>query len=54
VARAEADGHTVLFEMSHALAIAPWLYPGLNCDAERNSALVCRVATLLLFLVAHP
>ena len=54
VARAEADGHTMLFGTSAPLAINPYLYPKLNYDPEKHFAPVIQVGYLPNVLVVHP
>jgi tripartite-type tricarboxylate transporter receptor subunit TctC len=54
VARAEADGHTMLFGTSAPLAINPYLYPRLNYDPEKHFAPVIQVGYLPNVLVVHP
>ena len=54
VARAEADGHTMMFGTSAPLAINPYLYPKLNYDPEKHFAPVIQVGYLPNVLVVHP
>jgi tripartite-type tricarboxylate transporter receptor subunit TctC len=54
VARAEPDGHTLLFGTSAPLAINPYLYPKLNYDPARSFAPVIQIGYLPNVLVVHP
>ncbi|MDP3520654.1 MAG: tripartite tricarboxylate transporter substrate-binding protein, partial [Hydrogenophaga sp.] len=54
VARAEADGHTMLFGTSAPLAINPYLYPKLNYHPDKHFAPVIQVGYLPNVLVVHP
>jgi tripartite-type tricarboxylate transporter receptor subunit TctC len=54
VARAEADGYTLLFGTSAPLAINPYLYPRLNYDPARNFSPVIQIGYLPNVLVVHP
>jgi len=53
VARAEPDGHTLLFTATPHV-ISPWLYKALPYDALRDFAPVARVASGPYALVVHP
>lgn len=54
VARADADGHTMLFGTSAPLAINQYLYPKLNYDPFKSFAPVIQVGELPNVLVVHP
>jgi len=54
VARAEADGHTLLFGTSAPLAINPSLYAKLNYDPFRSFSPVIQIGHLPNVLVVHP
>ncbi|MBC5768644.1 Bug family tripartite tricarboxylate transporter substrate binding protein [Ramlibacter albus] len=54
VARAEADGHTLLFGTSAPLGINLYLYPKINYDPFRSFAPVVQVGYLPNVLVVHP
>lgn len=54
VARAEADGHTLLFGTSAPLAINPSLYPRLNYDPVKHFSPVIQIGHLPNVLVVHP
>lgn len=54
VARAAADGHTLLFGTSGPLAINQYLYPRLGYDPARSFAPVVQVGYLPNVLVVHP
>jgi tripartite-type tricarboxylate transporter receptor subunit TctC len=54
VARAEADGHTMLFGTSAPLAINLYLYPKLSYDPAKHFAPVIQVGYLPNVLVVHP
>lgn len=54
VARAPADGHTLLFGTSGPLAINQFLYPRLGYDPVRSFAPVVQVGYLPNVLVVHP
>lgn len=54
VARADADGHTMLFGTSAPLAINPYLYPKINYDPAKSFAPVIQVGYLPNVLVVHP
>ena len=53
VAKAEADGHTLLFTATPHV-IGPWLYKALPYDALKDFAPVARVASGPYALVVHP
>jgi tripartite-type tricarboxylate transporter receptor subunit TctC len=54
VARAEADGHTLLFGTSAPLGINLYLYPKINYDPFKSFAPVIQVGYLPNVLVVHP
>jgi tripartite-type tricarboxylate transporter receptor subunit TctC len=54
VARAEADGYTMLFGTSAPLGINQYLYEKINYDAFRSFAPVIQVGYLPNVLVVHP
>lgn len=54
VARADADGHTLLFGTSAPLGINLYLYPKLNYDPFKSFAPVIQVGYLPNVLVVHP
>jgi len=54
VARAPADGHTLLVTNSAAVTINPVLYPKLAYDIDKDLAPVTFLLTSPLILVAHP
>ena len=54
VARAEADGHTLLFGTSAPLAINLYLYQKINYDPFRSFAPVIQIGYLPNVLVVHP
>ncbi|HSW17895.1 MAG TPA: tripartite tricarboxylate transporter substrate binding protein [Ramlibacter sp.] len=54
VARAEADGHTMMFGTSAPLAINQYLYPKINYDPAKSFAPVIQVGYLPNVLVVHP
>jgi tripartite-type tricarboxylate transporter receptor subunit TctC len=53
VAKAEPDGHTVLYNTS-SIALSPALYTRLPYDALRDLAPVAQTATIPLVLAVHP
>jgi tripartite-type tricarboxylate transporter receptor subunit TctC len=53
VAKAEPDGHTVLYNTS-SIALSPALYTRLPYDALRDLAPVALTATIPLVLAVHP
>jgi tripartite-type tricarboxylate transporter receptor subunit TctC len=53
VAKAEPDGHTVLYNTS-SIALSPALYTRLPYDALRDLAPVVQTATIPLVLAVHP
>jgi len=54
VARAPADGHTVLVATNAAIVINPHLYKKLSYDPLKDLAPVSQIATLPFVLVTHP
>ncbi|HEX2545104.1 MAG TPA: tripartite tricarboxylate transporter substrate binding protein [Ramlibacter sp.] len=54
VARAEADGHTLMFGTSAPLGINLYLYPKINYDPFKSFAPVIQVGYLPNVLVVHP
>lgn len=54
VARAEADGYTLMFGTSAPLAINPYLYPKINYDPAKSFAPVLQIGYLPNVLVVHP
>jgi tripartite-type tricarboxylate transporter receptor subunit TctC len=54
VARAEADGHTLLFGTSAPLGINLYLYPKINYDPFKSFAPVIQIGYLPNVLVVHP
>lgn len=54
VAKAEADGHTLLFGTSAPLAINTYLYPKIGYDPAKNFAPVIQIGYLPNVLVVHP
>ncbi|KQT13926.1 Bug family tripartite tricarboxylate transporter substrate binding protein [Ramlibacter sp. Leaf400] len=54
VARADADGHTMMFGTSAPLAINQYLYPKINYDPAKSFAPVIQVGLLPNVLVVHP
>lgn len=54
VARAKADGHTLLFGTSAPLGINLYLYPKINYDPFKSFAPVIQVGYLPNVLVVHP
>ena len=54
VARADADGHTLLFGTSAPLGINLYLYPKINYDPFKSFAPVIQVGYLPNVLVVHP
>jgi len=54
VARAEADGYTLMFGTSAPLAINPYLYPKINYDPARSFSPVIQIGYLPNVLVVHP
>ncbi|MBX3622780.1 MAG: tripartite tricarboxylate transporter substrate binding protein [Rhizobacter sp.] len=54
VARAEADGHTLLFGTSAPLGINLYLYPKLNYDPFKSFTPVIQIGYLPNVLVVHP
>jgi tripartite-type tricarboxylate transporter receptor subunit TctC len=54
VARAEADGHTLLFTTSTPLVIAPFTHKSLPYDMKRDFTMVTHIGSTPLLLYAHP
>jgi tripartite-type tricarboxylate transporter receptor subunit TctC len=54
VARAPADGHTLLFATSSVMVTAPALYPKLAFDMPKDFAPISLVASTAYVLVVHP
>ena len=54
VAKASADGYTILLGTSGSNAVNPTLYTRMPYDAKRDLALVVMVASTANILVAHP
>lgn len=54
VARAAADGYTMLFSPGSTMISNPFLFSQMPFDAERDVAPVASVARLSLFLMVHP
>ncbi len=54
VARAEADGHTLMMGHIGTLAFNPGLYPNLAYDPRVDFAAVARIATVPNILAVHP
>ena len=54
VARAPADGYTLLVGASGAMAVNPGLYAKLPYDAERDFAPITMMGSFPLLLVVHP
>jgi len=54
VARAPADGYTLLLGVTASQTIAPSIYPSLPYDAAAGFAPVALLATIPVALVAHP
>lgn len=54
VARAQPDGHTVLYAVGSILTANPHLYPKMPFDAQRDFAAVTEVVAGGMVLVAHP
>jgi len=54
VARAPADGYTLLFATSSVMVTAPALYAKLNFDMPRDFAPISLVASTAYVLVIHP
>jgi len=54
VAKAGADGYTLLFVLDTPLTAHPALYPNLAFDLERDFAPISIVATFSQMLVVHP
>jgi tripartite-type tricarboxylate transporter receptor subunit TctC len=54
VAKAPADGHTVLVATNAAIVINPHLYKKLSYDPLKDLAPVSQIATLPFVLVTHP
>jgi tripartite-type tricarboxylate transporter receptor subunit TctC len=54
VARAAADGYTMLFSPGSTMISNPFLFAQMPFDADRDVAPVASVARLSLFLMVHP
>lgn len=54
VAKAPADGHTVLFTVQAAIVVNPSLYRNLPYNPDRDLAPVIQINTIALLLTAHP
>jgi tripartite-type tricarboxylate transporter receptor subunit TctC len=54
VAKAPADGYTLLMSSGGAMTVNPFLYTKMPFDAERDLVPVASVARVLVFLVTHP
>ena len=54
VAKAAADGHTLLMSSGGAITVNPFLYSRMPFDALRDLQPVASVARVLVFLMAHP
>jgi tripartite-type tricarboxylate transporter receptor subunit TctC len=54
VARAQADGHTVLYAVGSILTANPHLYPRMPFDALRDFAAVTEVVSGGMVLITHP
>lgn len=54
VARADADGYTLLTGTSATHAIAPSIYPNLQYDPEKDFAPITLISSIPLVLTAHP
>ena len=54
VAKAPPDGYTLLVGVTGALTIAPFVYPKLGYDTQRDFAPVAMVALAPYILVVHP
>ena len=54
VAKAPPDGYTLLVGVTGALSIAPFVYPKLGYDSQRDFIPVAMVALAPYILVVHP
>jgi tripartite-type tricarboxylate transporter receptor subunit TctC len=54
VAKAPADGHTIVLSLSNSLLTNQFLYDKLPYDTQRDLALVYQIATAPLLLVVNP
>ncbi|WP_063799789.1 Bug family tripartite tricarboxylate transporter substrate binding protein [Bradyrhizobium jicamae] len=54
VAKAAADGYTLLLVLDTPLTVNPWLYPKLSFDPARDFTPISTVASFPLSLVVHP
>jgi tripartite-type tricarboxylate transporter receptor subunit TctC len=54
VAKAAADGHTLLMSSGGAITVNPFLYSRMPFDALRDLQPVASVARVLVFLMTHP
>src|SRR5690606_30519549 len=54
VAKAEPDGHTLLFGVTGAMSINPWLYSNLDYVPEKDFQAISMIATAPVVVVASP
>lgn len=54
VARAPADGHTILLGTNVTFSVNPYLYRGLSFNAQRDFAPLVPIATTQTVLLVHP
>ena len=54
VAKAPADGYTLLMSSGGAMTVNPFLYKQMPFDAEKDLTPVASVARVLVFLMTHP
>lgn len=54
VAKAAADGHTLLMSSGGAMTVNPFLYTKMPFDAEKDLVPVASVARVLVYLMTHP
>jgi tripartite-type tricarboxylate transporter receptor subunit TctC len=54
VAKAPADGHTLLMSSGGAVTVNPFLYPNMPFDPVKDLTPVASAARVLVFLMAHP
>ncbi|MBI5719695.1 MAG: tripartite tricarboxylate transporter substrate binding protein [Burkholderiales bacterium] len=54
VAKAAADGHTLLMSSGGAVTVNPFLYPNMPFDPARDLVPVASTARVLVFLMTHP